>query len=190
MTLLSELEASPSPRPRELAARLAGKLVPTWGFVAYGALYLLVVGLLAFTISGGVAAWALASAFGFSPAHPMPAAVEALIGLVGTCGAAVSFWPFGLWARSKRAPARRLFELGDLVDGVVESTMTVSVRGTPVTVETVGFLRNGLTIRASVSYGGPALHATGARRRLLVADGVPLVSAFGPSGAVVAGRIK
>lgn len=189
-TPLSELQAAPTPRPRELAARLARKLVPTWGFLAYGALYLLVVGLFAFVVSGGVAAWVLASAFGFSQAKPMPAAVEGLVGFAGLGGVALSLWPFTRWARSKRAPARQLFEVGDLVEGVVEGSTTVVVRGTPVTLERVAFQRDGTTLHASVSYGGRPVHSIGDRRPLLASKGVPLVSAFGPGGGVIAGRIK
>jgi hypothetical protein len=189
MTPLSELEASPAPRRPEVAKRLAETLVPTWGFYAYGVLYFLFFGAWGLMVGGGLTLWILCSAFGFGPKKPMPPLGQAVVVLGALCGVAVTVWPFRQWARSKRVPARRLFETGNLVEGVVEKVTTIHIKGAQVITERLAFQRGAATLYASVSYGGLALLAPGARRQLLVAEGVSLVSAFDAKGRLIAGRI-
>ena len=121
---------------------LARTLFPAWGFVAYGVLYFVFFGSFALLAAGGLMALILSSAFGFGANKPIPPLGEAAVWMSALCGVAASVWPFRYWARSKRAPAQRLFEMGTFVEGVVEAVSTVYLRRAPMrTTERLVFQR-------------------------------------------------
>jgi hypothetical protein len=108
-----ELLDVPVPRPAELAQRYARKLEPVAGFIAYGVLWILGLGDIAFV--GGMMA-----GIGLGVAHIVSKDVGVAIGLgLGLVLFVLVVVSFAKWASRKRRRARVLIEHGVLTEGPV-----------------------------------------------------------------------
>lgn len=116
MTDLDQLHTSP--RAPELVRRIARRIEPATGFVAYGALYLFVSVFAGLALAIGLAL--LASAIGVAKDS---AAQTAAVWLGFAVGGALAWWPFAIWVRRKRGRAATLARDGVLVEGRVATRM-------------------------------------------------------------------
>jgi hypothetical protein len=161
---------------------LARRIEPTFGFVAYGALWLFVSWIPA-TLCMIVGAIAAAALFGKGTI-----AVD-VIGLVaGLVGLALAWWPFARWARRKRERARRVVRDGVLCEarvatGTADALASFAVRaavGGGVRWERVDF------DHAGVAYTGVAPFTTsappGTVAHVLFAPAATYAIAFSPTG--------
>jgi len=128
---LTAVRGQPTPRDQALVRRLGRRFVPTWGFVAYGVLYLMLVP----TSVWLGALFALALVFGDRTGSGRPISPLAGVVVFGVpmLASLLSWWPFVLWVKKRRGEACRLFGDGQLIDAIVTSAGLIAVRGGRVT---------------------------------------------------------
>jgi hypothetical protein len=116
---VTDLERFQAGRDDALIRKFSHRIEPTWGFIAYGVLWLCVSGLPAVVLPLGAAL--VMKSLGFSN-DGVVATVAIWILLV--VGWAIGWWPFVWWARRKRRRAREVIRDGALCTAVVATSTT------------------------------------------------------------------
>jgi hypothetical protein len=184
MTDLESIRAAAVPRDRALCGRMAARIDPAWGFVAYGLLYFFV----ATAVSMAAFLWLLwtASSMGL-PRAPWVATASLVVYTL----LYVACWlPFAVWVSRRRGAARRLFRQGTLFEAVITRVDLIVVRGAPLTRASLAFDVSGVTRSAVASVGGhsPEL-VPGAKLPVLHVPDYGYCVAFAPSGVAVPASI-
>lgn len=183
---LTEVRTAPPPRPEVLCKRLARRLAPTAGFVAYGILYAVVV---ANTVMLGAllgSTYLLSEVLGCGPANGALAIAVFVSSLLAT---AASWFPFAWWARRKRSALRSLVRLGALLDAQVTHLTHVTFRGNPITSTRMDLpLESGPRSVVLRSAGRLEHLEVGATLPVLYHPDSRIFAAF-PLGKAVAGRL-
>ena len=138
------------PRDAALVLRLGRRLVPAWGFIAYGALYSFLA------IGVGVAAMVGAAVVfgGANVGRPGPLWFQVLSRAVALGAFALSWWPFARWVKRRRSDAYRLFTHGRFFDARVVSGQQIVFRGAPLTRAKLCFTDGERTREVAVSLAG------------------------------------
>lgn len=180
---MTDLERFQAGRDDELVRRFARRIEPTFGFVAYGILWLY-VGL----IAGVAVAFALAyPAWLVFGDDSRVVVVAAYVG--ATIGFVLGWWPFARWAKRKRDRARGVIRDGVLCEAKVATGLADRVASVAVQLamrggmhwERVAFEHDGKTYSCVAPF--PSRPAVGTVAHVLFAPGAKYALAFSPAGA-------
>jgi hypothetical protein len=118
MRAVTDLEQLSGPRDEKIVQRFARRVEPTFGFVAYGVLYLFLssFGALAGGLVGGLVCWGLHLGKGI--------AQDVTVYVLTFAGWIAGWIPFARWARRKRDNARSLVREGVVCDAIVRTSKT------------------------------------------------------------------
>jgi hypothetical protein len=178
---VTDLELVHADRDRA-ADIMARRIEPTFGFVAYGVLWLF-IGSIPATALAIAAALGAVALFGKGST-----AVDVISTIAGLAGLVLAWWPFARWARRKRERARRVVRDGVLCEarvatGTADELASLAVQtavGGGVHWERVDF------DHAGIAYTGVAPFATsappGTVAHVLFAPAATYAIAFSPTG--------
>ncbi len=185
MTELERVRAQAVPRDEKLCRLLARRLSPTWGFVAYGILYLFFLPAWG-ALAGLVGSALLLEKFVESPA---PSWLVVVILLSSAALFALGWWPFARWVRGRRGHGMRLAREGALVAATVTRSSFHRIRGAPFTRATLEAPLEGKTVVISTSVGGHLEElAQGQQVEVLVHPGLTYAGVFAQGGRMTGAK--
>jgi len=181
MTDLEAIRLAGAPREDALAGRLAARIDPAWGFIAYGILWTV----LAACIAQAVFLGTLFAVVGEGPHRPPWGA--AVLRDVWILAFVLAWLPFAAWVRRRRSAARRLFREGVLLEGQLLSVEFLRLRGAPFTRARGAFQHEGNLRKATLSVADHDQSlVSGSSIPVLFVDGYRYCAVFPASGTAVA----
>jgi len=183
---LTDLRAQPAPREGALVRRLGRRVVPAWGFVAYGVLYAFVP--VAAALAGFVGTLlGLHAAQLYKP--PVPGWALAICWAAALLLFVAAWWPFTRFAARRRGAAHRVIRDGRLVDAAIVDGQRITLRGSRFVRAVLRIPDGAAAWQAVLSVPGDPDLAVGATLPVLFAPGSPHCIAF-VDGRAIAASLK